>query len=519
MTPTIRSRLAAKDVPPFGEFFHDRKVVFGSANPTLVTDNFTWYHLLGSGRGGAWSTNSRYGLELLFVNGGGVSADAELASRAEKNPGKESEEGDDVGTFDEEEHDNKTSVLMRSLKKLCQEEEKASAILDTFSSKAFPGDSSTASSETGGCCATTRALPEDPRWESPANALHQQAREKQQPRLKHDPSLLRAAMQSMRSEKVPTVSRSEVMRKLQHTPQRARYNAFQHQGAYVPTWVWPGYRFGGTETELRDGRRVFIAGEHEDYYDPDFCIYNDVIVEDKSGKERIFTYPPEVFPPTDGHVAIRIEGASSRGEGAHDERTSVVCGEQILILRKEGGTYSRERRWSEETVSDDTPRSQDYSPFRVFVLNVDGGNPFSIHSRETTVAKSMPENLKNLLKELLSKGSRTNQFSSTSSGFEYVARFCLTFSAEEQEPTAPEDAGGRDWTQVDGEDPVGPATSSCSPYIQLTLTGAAERDPSGSSVSSSGCQDFSQRLAEICGDAAEKRNFQLCLRKWEWQFV
>lgn len=37
-------------------------------------------------------------------------------------------------------------------------------------------------------------------------------------------------------------------------------------------------RFGRTETRLPDGRIVFIGGEHEDYYDPDFYIYNDVVV-------------------------------------------------------------------------------------------------------------------------------------------------------------------------------------------------------------------------------------------------
>ncbi|KAL2150574.1 hypothetical protein VTH82DRAFT_7137 [Thermothelomyces myriococcoides] len=37
-------------------------------------------------------------------------------------------------------------------------------------------------------------------------------------------------------------------------------------------------RFGRTETKLPDGRIVFIGGEHEDWYDPDFYIYNDVVV-------------------------------------------------------------------------------------------------------------------------------------------------------------------------------------------------------------------------------------------------
>ena len=34
------------------------------------------------------------------------------------------------------------------------------------------------------------------------------------------------------------------------------------------------FRLGGTRTELSDGRVIWIGGEHEDGYDPDFCIYN-----------------------------------------------------------------------------------------------------------------------------------------------------------------------------------------------------------------------------------------------------
>ncbi|HEU0201131.1 MAG TPA: ankyrin repeat domain-containing protein [Burkholderiaceae bacterium] len=42
------------------------------------------------------------------------------------------------------------------------------------------------------------------------------------------------------------------------------------------TPVWCAQRFGQSLTFLPDGRIVQIGGEHEDYYDPDFCIYNDV---------------------------------------------------------------------------------------------------------------------------------------------------------------------------------------------------------------------------------------------------
>ena len=39
-----------------------------------------------------------------------------------------------------------------------------------------------------------------------------------------------------------------------------------------PEWCF--IRNGSTVTKLPDGRIVCIGGEHEDHYDPDFCIYN-----------------------------------------------------------------------------------------------------------------------------------------------------------------------------------------------------------------------------------------------------
>ena len=71
--------------------------------------------------------------------------------------------------------------------------------------------------------------------------------------------------------------------------------------------IWTFYqRYGRTRTELPDGRIVYIGGEHEDYYDPDFCIYNDVIVLGPGEHIDIFGYPRHVFPPTDYHSASLI---------------------------------------------------------------------------------------------------------------------------------------------------------------------------------------------------------------------
>ena len=70
--------------------------------------------------------------------------------------------------------------------------------------------------------------------------------------------------------------------------------------------VWCHDRFGMSLTPLPDGRFIQVAGEHEDHYDPDFCIYNDVIVHDGRGGFEIFGYPEDVFPPTDFHSATLV---------------------------------------------------------------------------------------------------------------------------------------------------------------------------------------------------------------------
>ncbi len=73
--------------------------------------------------------------------------------------------------------------------------------------------------------------------------------------------------------------------------------------------IWCFSRFGQSLTQLPDGRYVEIGGEHEDSYDPDFCIYNDVVVHRGDGTCEIYGYPAEAFPPTDFHSATLCDGA------------------------------------------------------------------------------------------------------------------------------------------------------------------------------------------------------------------
>lgn len=72
--------------------------------------------------------------------------------------------------------------------------------------------------------------------------------------------------------------------------------------------VWCYDRYGQSTTRLPDGRWVQVGGEHEDSYDQDFHIYNDVVVHDGKGGVQVFVYPKDVFPPTDFHSATLLEG-------------------------------------------------------------------------------------------------------------------------------------------------------------------------------------------------------------------
>src|SRR5919197_3707037 len=72
----------------------------------------------------------------------------------------------------------------------------------------------------------------------------------------------------------------------------------------TPTWSFD--RFGQSVSELPDGRTIYIAGEHEDFYDSDFFIYNDVVVSHSNGTIDFYCYPQSDFPPTDFHTATLV---------------------------------------------------------------------------------------------------------------------------------------------------------------------------------------------------------------------
>lgn len=81
-----------------------------------------------------------------------------------------------------------------------------------------------------------------------------------------------------------------------------------------PRWCFS--RYGISRTRMPDGRIICIGGEHEDFYDSDFFIYNDVIVlrlgeghdwpTESQGEVEIYGYPTAAFGPTDSHAAVLI---------------------------------------------------------------------------------------------------------------------------------------------------------------------------------------------------------------------
>jgi len=118
--------------------------------------------------------------------------------------------------------------------------------------------------------------------------------------------------------------------------------------------IWCNDRFGASLTQLPDGRFIQIGGEHEDHYDPDFCIYNDVIVFDGRGNFQIYGYSRDAFPPTDFHSATLV-------------------GEDIYVLGSLG--YSSERKFETTQVYRLSTKN-----FEMQRVDTSGDNPGWIHN-------------------------------------------------------------------------------------------------------------------------------------------
>jgi len=123
--------------------------------------------------------------------------------------------------------------------------------------------------------------------------------------------------------------------------------------------IWCAARYGQSITFLTDGRIVQIGGEHEDFYDQDFCIYNDVFVHQPDGEIQIFGYPQSVFPPTDFH-------------------TATLVGDQIYIVGALG--YQGTRKFGTTPVY-----RLDITDFHIEEMEVRGNPPGWIYEHRATL--------------------------------------------------------------------------------------------------------------------------------------
>jgi hypothetical protein len=162
------------------------------------------------------------------------------------------------------------------------------------------------------------------------------------PQIPPDPGITPQLFREWRSPRHGNANPERMNNRVWEWLVRSRVNAFQATqqfdgpGAMEAGPGWCFERFGQSKTRLPDGRLVFIAGEHDDHYDPDFYIYNDVVVQQPDGRLDIWGYPPEVFPPTDFHSAtlvgdrIVIIGNLGYPEQRRSETTPVF----VLDLKK-----------------------------------------------------------------------------------------------------------------------------------------------------------------------------------------
>ncbi|PUA30085.1 MAG: hypothetical protein B0W54_06040 [Cellvibrio sp. 79] len=135
---------------------------------------------------------------------------------------------------------------------------------------------------------------------------------------------------------------------------RASEHNYYSEGA-----TWSFDRFGQSITELPDGRKIYIGGEHEDWYDPDFYIYNDVVVENIDGSLDIYTYPKNEFPATDSHSATLVN-------------------DEIIIIGCLG--YMHERSANETPVF-----ALDTRNFSIRKIETTGSNPGWIFKHNSTL--------------------------------------------------------------------------------------------------------------------------------------
>ena len=183
-----------------------------------------------------------------------------------------------------------------------------------------------------------------------------------------DPTVTRELFLEWRAPRVGRANPEQMNNPVWEWLIRSRFSAYQVGQRFNgpsamdagPGWCFD--RFGQSSTELPDGRTILIAGEHEDYYDPDFYIYNDVVVLHPNGRVDIFGYPADVFPPTDFH-------------------TATLVGDQIIIIGNLG--YPEQRKAGTTPVM-----MLDVSSLAISTVKTCGQFPGWIHKHEAILEES-----------------------------------------------------------------------------------------------------------------------------------
>lgn len=75
---------------------------------------------------------------------------------------------------------------------------------------------------------------------------------------------------------------------------------------FIDKAVYTHDRFGAAEVALPNGDIIKIGGGHEDYYDPNYCVYNEVVRYGDKGEVTIYGYPEEVLQPMYNHTATYV---------------------------------------------------------------------------------------------------------------------------------------------------------------------------------------------------------------------
>jgi len=135
------------------------------------------------------------------------------------------------------------------------------------------------------------------------------------------------------------------------------------------TAIWSFSRHGHSTTHYRNKFRIHIGGVYWDIAAPDFLIYNDVIVQDWTGRVWIYFYPSDVFPPTGYHTATLL-----------DEEFGPLDSVTNGIITVGGSGYSNDRSFWETPV-----HHLDLNEMGIRTIDTTGDAPGWILDHSTTL--------------------------------------------------------------------------------------------------------------------------------------